>query len=447
MISGEADFLTMKRASRMVTPIFPIRGYHDFFADLHTPRRTVGADRPRAHGKRVADDFRSVLLGCLEVTQSADGGMDGDQSTGGVVNIITRQPSQASDSISFMLGNPWQTQVSADLNQGWENGWLAGLDLGGDYNSGYQDHSESSQQNVSTTIGRQYAGGEVITGFWMANQNIDYPGGLTAAELSPPTQSIVSEQSEFSTLTSGANLNWKQDLANLWQWNLLSSYRHQNGNATFEDPDIGNFSQSYNSANLEPELQGNTPLLNRTLHSTLGFDFNYDSYHQTYDPENAYRNQYATFYRASLPLLTNLLFTATDRMAYIQTHSDEIDLSDQSNYTTLNDLSLKLSKPISHHWDSYIERLEGYALPFIDEQTDSGNGQAITGFALNPTTSTTYQAGLTARYQKITGAFSIYQINDENEIGYLCQSSLQCANINLPDTPERIVTGKHLYLS
>ena len=387
------------------------------------------------------DDLNLIPFASVKkvvVMPAVNGARYGNQTTGGAINIITQQPGTSPNTITITGGFPWQSHLAVHLNHTWQNGWFASSTISGDYDNGYRNHNETNQQDVHLTLGKHYDNGTITGSIWSARNDVNYPGALTDNQLNKPTYSDSSRQSRFKTWTSGGSLNWQQQFNHHWQLQVNSLYRHQDGKAYF--PGFS-FYQGYDTVELQPTVIGQWQGLGRTVHSQFGTDIVYDSYDDTYTPKNAHRNQYAVFYQMTVPIAGKLSLTSSYRFAYVRTKTDQANLNQQSNHDDLHDVSLQLHYQFNPHWHGYIERLEGYQLPFIDQQTYTSNGQIIDSFALVPTTSTTYQMGITAHYSQVDGSIALYQINDKNEVGYTCVSDSVCANVNLPKTRARGITA------
>ncbi len=395
---------------------------------------------PLANFSLQADDLNIVPFNAIDkviVSQSSNGVEYGNQSTGGVINIITKQPGKADSSVVLNTGYTRQLGGGAYVNKAWQDGWFAAATLPRQYQQGYRVHSTQNQSNAAFTLGKHYQTGTWQAQAWYARNDTQYAGGLTQDELSQPTQSIESRQSAFLTDTAGINARWQQQLSSLWQIDMKSQYRQQQGKAS--GAGFG-FYQDYQHVSLMPVITGHIHTLGRNLTLKLGSQYAYDDYDDTFTPKNAYRNQIAGFTHLTIAIVPRWAMDVGYRFTYIGTKTDQNTLDKQSDYTTLNDISLKLTHQINTHWRAYLERLQGYQLPYIDQQTDTG--QVISGFALSPTTSTTYEAGVNAHYQTVQAHLALFQTNDKNDIGYVCQpGSFICSNINLPRTRIRGVSA------
>ena len=395
---------------------------------------------PLANFSLQADDLNIMPFDAIDkivVSQSSNGVEYGNQSTGGVINIITKQTGKAQSSVTLNTGYPRQLGGSAYLNKAWQDGWFTAATLSRQYQHGYRVHSTQNQGNSSFTLGKHYQTGTWQAQAWYARNDIEYAGRLTQDQLNNPTQSVESRQTDFLTNTAGINGQWQQQISSLWQLDVNTQYREQQGKANGAS---FAFYQDYQHVGLTPTLTGYIHTLDRDLTLKLGTQYTYDDYDDTCTPKNAHRNQIAGFTNLTIPLVPSWDVDVGYRFAYIGTKTDQSSLDKQSDYTTLNDISVKLTHHINTHWSAYLERLEGYQLPYIDQQTDTG--QVVSGFALSPTTSSTYETGVNANYAEVQAHFSLFQTNDKNDIGYVCQpGSFICSNINLPKTRIRGVTA------
>ena len=391
----------------------------------------------------MQDDDLNIIpftaIAKVVVTSSADGVRYGNQTTGSVINIITKKAGSDPNNITFTAGYPWQSGLSLFVNHKWQSGWFATGTLSGNYNNGYRVHSQNSHQNVRITLGKDYGQSAFSGTLWTAHDDMNYAGALDGKQLNKPTGSVESRQSRYRTLTSGASAHWHQQLVRNWFFNVDSLFRHQAGRGQFPGE---SFSEDYDNVGITPTLTGTTAIWGHKLKSTLGTDITYDDYSDSFSPLAAKRKQFAGFYQLMLPIAKGLSVKGGYRFAYVRTTADEGSaITHRSNRSTFNDVSVTLHYRFNKHWSSYIERVEGYQLPFIDQQTYSSSGQFITSFALKPTTSVTYQGGVVMHYATLEASVDLYQINDKNEVGFVCTSATLCANVNLPKTRARGISA------
>ena len=106
----------------------------------------------------VADFYESEYVDHVEVLRGPGTVLYGSNAMGGVINVITRQPSRQGlhGTLSSQYGshNTWQNSLSAMLRQG---RWSALFSVGYDRTDGLQPHFDFSQKSLYAKVGYQLA--------------------------------------------------------------------------------------------------------------------------------------------------------------------------------------------------------------------------------------------------------------------------------------------------
>ncbi|MDF2940062.1 MAG: btuB [Gammaproteobacteria bacterium] len=361
----------------------------------------------------------------------------GNQSLGGVINIVTQSAFKPEKKISVSLGSALMSQesviLSGPLSQ--ENAYR--INAQNEYDQGYRESSQQSTNQLGFKLEHDSQNGSLHLSLYGLNQNSHYPGYLTDAQIAQSaTQSIASQgQGDEESNTGLAELAWTKNINNNWQSKTNLSYRQQVAQSNLE----GIFDQNYQTVVINPELDGAIGKLQTKAGISLSNEtYNYTSPTLYSNIQDANQQQYSGYGSLVFPLPKQISLSANGRLLAIDTHAQFFNNaayqfnqpSDQTQNMGL--LSLNLSKQFNAHTQGYIRRAMGYQLPFIDESNYTANPN--TGFGLKATTSTAYETGVNWHHGQWQSDAEVFLINLNNEIGYFTPPNGIAANYNLPST-------------
>lgn len=130
-------------------------------------------------------DFNSVPLSNIErieIIRGAGTVLYGDQAVGGVINIITREPSETSAYLEISRGSQdtegYRGNVFANLGAGF-SAYLSGESNSSD---NYRKHNESNYDNVFSRLRFDHENGWVLYEYQTIDDELKYPDRLLKAE-------------------------------------------------------------------------------------------------------------------------------------------------------------------------------------------------------------------------------------------------------------------------
>lgn len=396
----------------------------------------------------AAPDINLIPLSEIKeivITPGVAGTTYGDQTLGGVINIITQSPQKAEQSVSVMAGSPWMNQINA-ISSGPINATTSyRVDAQNQFENGYRYYNQQKTFQGGGVLQKEYATGSVTVDLHAMHQDLQFPGYLTDLQVEQnPKQSIAAQGEGSSQGNTGLlNNDWKQNLNTAWSTDTNLSYR---GQALSSQMQASTFSQSYGTITLAPELKGQFQTRGNPGKTDIGLMFSDENYNLT-TPEpssfaisDANQQEYSAYGDIDFPVTSKLTANTSGRLVDVETNgqfynwqSYPYQLNPESNQSqNLSLLTLGLKDQISDQTSVYVRRAMGYQLPFIDQSNFTA--YPSTGFGLQATTSTAYETGLNWQGNQVQLNTEAFLINLNNEISYYIPPSGPAANYNLPPT-------------
>ncbi len=281
--------------------------------------------QPLTNFSMTNPDINLVPLSDIQkivITPGVAGTIYGNQSLGGVINIITKPTTTAEQSLTVMLGSPWASQIVGMFAGPMNPNLSYRANAQNEFNSGYRDNSQSDTGNAGLALQQNYKTGSVAFDVNLMRQLQDYPGYLTDIQVAEnPRQSIASQsQGTYQGNTGLADLTWTQNINPLWQAETNVSYRAQNANFSLFDF----FTQTYNTATVNPVVTGQFQILNRPVSTDVGMLFSNENYNISSPSlyaniQGANQQQYSTYGDFNFPFTPQLDLALSGRLVAIET--------------------------------------------------------------------------------------------------------------------------------
>jgi iron complex outermembrane receptor protein len=375
------------------------------------------------------------------ITAGSTGSIYGNQSLGGVINIITKTAAEPLKSLTVSLTNPWARELTAVAAGPINASWNYRGSYQNQYDTGYRDHSAELNNQAALNLTQQYHSGSVKLDAFGLHQNLQYAGYLTDQQVAQNSTQSFADQGQGSYVgdTGMLSIEWLQDLSDPWQVDSHLSYRAQSANSELD----GSFNQRYQTAIFNQNYTGKMNLIGRQATSNVGWSVSDETYdfnglNEFGDIEGANQQQYSLYGGLTYPLSTKLNFVASGRLLAVNTagqffnpNTDSFN-PPSSQSQNLQLLTVGLQDQLTAETSVYLRRAMGYQLPFIDESSYTVNVDS--GFGLQATTSTSYELGTHWQGDNTQLNAEAFITDLNNEIGFYMPENGIAANYNLPST-------------
>ncbi|MDF3195295.1 TonB-dependent receptor [Pseudomonas sp. 1928-m] len=372
-------------------------------------------------------DLSSVPLSNIErieIIRGAGSVLYGDQAVGGVINIITRQPSDSEAYIETTRGSHDLEAFRGHLAQSLGGGFSTFLSGESRTADNYRDHNNASYSNAFARLRYDHDGGHALYEYQTVDDELLYPGSLSSAQRRADRKQSTSSD-WFDSKTQLHRLALQQQLHDNLAANLDYSHSDQDG--------IGSswgsrYHQGTRVESISPRFSGH---LDSTLGRSewlLGHDHINNDYENSLTRTEFRQTQRDWYGQWVQPLSSSLSLSAGYRESQAE---DRKHGAGKTHTDNQGSSSLGLSWQAAEHARLFIKREDVLRWANVDE-----NGYVLPGVDyLKPQTGVSWEAGAEwqddlQRYQA-----SLYRLDLEDELMYDSQANAGMgANINLDKT-------------
>ncbi|MGH8352537.1 MAG: TonB-dependent receptor [Pseudomonas sp.] len=378
-----------------------------------------------------APDLNSVPLGNIErieIVRGSGSVLYGDQAVGGVVNIITRQPSGTGGYVE-------STRGSHDLEayRGHAFGQLAGgfsLYASGEarHADGYRDNNNASYGNAFARLRHDHEGGWLLAEYQSIDDELRLPGALTEAQRRAERKASFKPLDFNDSKTEVSRFAAQQALGEHWTANLDYGYSDRDALGFLS----GAFTQGTRMETLSPRLTAQWDSALGRSEWLFGHDHSSSDY-QLISPfgTTLFRQTQRDWYsQLSQPLGHDLGLTLGYRASETEDHNKSLN---KTHTDREGSTSAGLSWQANRQTRLFIKREDVLRFANVD---DNGFTSPGTPF-LKPQTGVSWESGIEwqdaiQRYQ-----LSVYRLDLQDEIAFDSQAPGPFgpgANVNLDDT-------------
>ncbi|MCT8987526.1 TonB-dependent receptor [Shewanella phaeophyticola] len=357
------------------------------------------------------------LIERVEILSGSAGVLYGDQAVGGVINIITKAPTQTSGGIQVSGGSFDTYEAKGDISGAINNTWR--YFLAGSYNQSdnYRDNNENETGSI---LGRVQYQTDVEDFFVEVNyfdNDRQAPGALTLAQYQDNPRQVASfSEGEYShEMTTALRSGYQYQLTDVWALGADLTYSDSlttsllYGSAGRIERDLLSFS---------PKAMAHYQLAHGELTLVTGIDVSRGEadFDTLYIQRNNEQTMQSAYVQATVPLSSTLSYVVGGRYSEVTD-----DLSDQllypegvelDNDAHAFELGLNYRPSAEHRF--YVRANDNFRFAKVDEQAYT----PLDVQGLDPQTGRSYEAGWDYTTATQTLKINAYQLELEDEIVY-----------------------------
>lgn len=341
----------------------------------------------------------------IEIVAGSESVLYGDQAVGGIINVVTRQQFNKRFILSCAGGSYNQRNCYAAAGNHFHNVSF-GLGALTDHTDNYRQHNDYDQNLLSGRVDIPYQTGSLEVDFKIANEDMQYPGALTAEEVEEDRRQANNDIDYFRDWNGFYHLGEQQRFNDQWRMELDLARRDMHGNGVLFLP----FNQMRVIQYLKPQVIGT---IGQSIFRT-GIEAESDQYHLDSDFGNTgdTLQKYGLFTLLNTPFNEKLIFTAGVRGAQQNSQLDSFGDLNTINRAIATTLGLTYQMYPTVKW--YLREAGSYRFPKADENASTPPGV----LGLKTQRGIAYESGVNWDYKKFTTNLAIFQLNLRDEITF-----------------------------
>ncbi len=382
----------------------------------------------------------------IEVIRGGNSALYGDQAVSGVINIITKEGTEATTGqVTLEFGSEEFNRQAGNVS-GTASELEYAVSVDRSETDGWRDRSGA--ETVTGDISLGYAFSEdFLVDFNVNALSSDYemPGGLSRAEYQDDPKQANNQQDEAEHDQFGINTTFTAHTGT--HGRLLLDLGYLRRDIESDMVSWGSWTDTTLDAwSVSPRYVFNAPLAEKENRLTLGVDWVYDTIeldryagvarNNLLGDADVDKDSLALYVNDTLHLNESLLLSAGARAARSKFDVEETDgagntVNDDDDTHREQAYHLGLTWLPSEKTKVFAKYEKVYRLPFTDEQISyQGFGAPALNQDLAPETGDTYEIGVEHTFNKtVRAAATLFRMEMEDEIAYVWPS-----NVNLNET-------------
>ncbi|MFD2179127.1 TonB-dependent receptor family protein [Veronia pacifica] len=436
--SGATDLSTLLRGKSGIEisdtnsgPVFSMRGFGANGA--HNTLILVDGRKLNKFdlSKPQIDSIPLNNIAFIEISSASAGVLYGDQAVGGVINIITKAPTQAGGTLGLEVGSfdtrGGNVSFAGPLNDDWSY-YVSGSQKN---SKNYRDHNDS---RLGSILGRIQFDGEGRQ-FFAESSYYDntrfYAGSITKQQFEEnPRQANAGSGNDYSHEMTFANrIGLEQQLTDGWilQTKLISDQTKTNGYLW------SSFTRKLESYSGDVQLENSWKSANGNGKLLLGIDAAKSRY--VYSANRGLKQNKLSLYSVlNLPLSEGFSVTAGGRSSKVEDNVRDSALYPQGEKleASASAAELGVNYQFSKAQRVYARIDQNFRFAKIDEQAYTSPGV----FGLKPQRGTSLEFGWSADFYAHSLSVNLYRLDIKDEIIFDSSAptpingSFQGANVN-----------------
>jgi iron complex outermembrane receptor protein len=355
------------------------------------------------------------LVERVEILSGSAGVLYGDQAVGGVINIITKAPTETGGGLQVSGGSFDTYEAKGDISGAINDAWRYFLAASYNESDNYRDNNDNQ---TSSILGRLQYQTDIENFFVEVNyfdNDLQAPGSLSLAQYKDDPRQVGSYNvGDFNhEMTTALRSGYQYQLNNIWALGADLTYSDSLttsisfGSAGRIERDLLSFS---------PKATANYHLDHGDLNVVAGIDVSQGeaNFDFSYMQRNNKQTQKSAYVQASVPITPTLSYVVGGRYSEVTD-----DLFDQILYPNRIEIDndahafeLGLNYRPSNENRFYVRADDNFRFAKVDEQAYT----PVTIIGLNPQTGRSYEAGWDYTTATQTLKINAYQLDLEDEI-------------------------------
>jgi iron complex outermembrane receptor protein len=346
----------------------------------------------------------------VEIIQGSAGSLYGEQSSGGVINVITRQTDEFSAFVEAGAGTDSYEDYQGAVSQAFDNGLSYRVSGEKKEADNYRDNNKSDYQNLFVNGGYKADWFSAFLEAQTIDDDLRLPGSLTEEEIRQDRKQTLNPDDHSDRNTdvyrAGGSLEFIEN------WELLGEYnRREEDTKGFLFG--GGFKGETNLDSFDPRVAGKINTANGPILVTTGVDYEDTDYKRSDDFGATEVDQEIVdiYAQVIVPVLESVKVTVGAR------HSDFEADDKEANTRFDDDLDVYQAGVAWAFYDNsrvFLRRDESFRWPNADE-----NGFIPPSISfLKPQESTSWELGIESTINKFTLSAVVYDMEVDNEIIY-----------------------------
>ncbi|MGX9460367.1 TonB-dependent receptor [Shewanella sp. A14] len=355
------------------------------------------------------------LIERVEILSGSAGVLYGDQAVGGVINVITKAPTETSGGLQVSGGSFDTYEVKGDVSGAINDAWRYFLAASYNESDNYRDNNDNETSSILGRLQYQTDTEDFFVEVNYFDNDLQAPGSLSLAQYKDDPRQVGSYNAgDFNhEMTTALRSGYQYQLNNIWALGADLTYSDSLttsisfGSAGRIERDLLSFS---------PKATANYHLDQGDLNVVAGIDVSQGEadFDFSYMQRNNKQTQKSAYVQASVPITPTLSYVVGGRYSEVTD-----DLFDQILYPNRIEIDndahafeLGLNYRPSNENRFYVRANDNFRFAKVDEQAYT----PVTIIGLNPQTGRSYEAGWDYTTATQTLKINAYQLDLEDEI-------------------------------
>jgi iron complex outermembrane receptor protein len=365
----------------------------------------------------------------IEITRGSSAVLYGDQAVGGVVNIITRRPTEFDAGIELGFGSyDYQAQL-AHLSHRFQNGTGVRASAERKRTDGYRGNNKTSYDNGFINLSYEGDKSWIFAEYQRTDEDLGLPGSLTEAQLDISRKQTLFPLDFNDSTNEVTRIGGAFSITPNWDFATEYTYRKDDVNGVLTGLSL---TQDRRQKTFNPRIRGIINIAERPITVVAGADIERTDYIlvSPFGAQIGDQEMNSVYALTTLPISDYVSITGGFRKAWLdQGLNDGFrffagDLIKDSQ--TASNIGITI-KPTAA-WRLFLKREDNYRFPLLDEEMNV----FTLATTLETQTGVSYEAGTEWHNNWIQTSLTGYHMDIDNEINVDPTAFLE--NINLDET-------------